>query len=579
MIPQFERKTFFLGNMQAMQLFVLLFLGQILFQVTCQYETKSYIFVVKEAPYERLCNTKFILTVNGEYPGPTIYVHKGDTVLVKVINHSKHNITLHWHGVKQPRNPWSDGPEYITQCPIKPGRTFNQQIIFSDEEGTLWWHAHSQWARATVHGAIIIYPKLGSYYPFAQPDYEVPIILGEWWISDVYDIYNEFVASGGPPNNSDAYTVNGYPGDLYKCPKTFKLYVHDGDTVLMRFIHAGMNVPLFVSISGHPLTVVGTDGSYTKPLTRDVILLSPGQTMDTILYANRTSGCYYLAARAYSTGVNVPFSNTTTTAIISYDDDGRHSSSRSPSLPTFPYYNDTNSAYSFISNLRSLASPDHPVKVPQVISRKILSTVSLNPIPCPGNRTCAGTNGTVARASMNNMSFVFPNTDVLEAYYYHIKGVYSTRFPRYPPLVFNYTAEYQDLRFEIPELATKVMVLPYYSTVEMTIQGTSVASGLDHPMHIHGHSFYVVGMGFGNFDKHTDPKSYNLVDPPLQNTVVVLINSWTTIRFIANNPGVWYVHCHVDRHQTWGMMTAFIVLDGEHPNSRVLPPPPDMPPC
>ena len=25
------------------------------------------------------------------------------------------------HGVKQPRNPWSDGPVYITQCPIKPG--------------------------------------------------------------------------------------------------------------------------------------------------------------------------------------------------------------------------------------------------------------------------------------------------------------------------------------------------------------------------------------------------------------------------------------------------------------------------
>lgn len=25
------------------------------------------------------------------------------------------------HGVKQPRNPWGDGPEYITQCPIKPG--------------------------------------------------------------------------------------------------------------------------------------------------------------------------------------------------------------------------------------------------------------------------------------------------------------------------------------------------------------------------------------------------------------------------------------------------------------------------
>ncbi|KAL9237670.1 hypothetical protein vseg_012191 [Gypsophila vaccaria] len=565
--------------MQAMKLFVLLFLGQIFVQVTCEYYTKTYTFVVKEASYTRLCNTKSILTVNGRYPGPTIYVHKGDTVLVNVINHSKHNITLHWHGVKQPRNPWSDGPEYITQCPIKSGAMFNQTIIFSDEEGTLWWHAHSQWARATVHGAIIIYPKLGTHYPFATPRYEVPIILGEWWISDIYDVYDEFLASGGAPNISDAYTINGQPGALYNCSstETFKFSVHHGETVLMRFINAAINLPLFVSVSGHSLTVVGTDGAYTKPLTRDVILLSPGQTIDAILPANRTSGCYYLAARAYSTGISLPFSNATTTAIISYDEDCQ--SSLSPSLPTFPDYNDSNSAYSFMSSLRSLASANHPIKVPQVITHEILTTTSINLLACPSNRTCKGLNNTIIRASMNNMSFVFPNIDVLKAYYYHIKGVYLEHFPKSPPLVFDYTAEYQDLLHEVPTLTTRVKVLPYYSTVEMTIQNTNLANGLDHPMHIHGHSFYVVGIGFGNFDKHTDSKTYNLVDPPLQNTVTVLKNGWTTIRFIANNPGVWYVHCHIDRHQAWGMMTAFIVLNGKHPNSRVLPPPPDMPPC
>lgn len=82
------------------------------------------------------------------------------------------------HGVKQPRNPWSDGPEYITQCPIKPGASFKHKVIFSTEEGTLWWHAHSDWSRATVYGAIIIYPMLGADYPFPKPDAEVPILLG-----------------------------------------------------------------------------------------------------------------------------------------------------------------------------------------------------------------------------------------------------------------------------------------------------------------------------------------------------------------------------------------------------------------
>ena len=82
------------------------------------------------------------------------------------------------HGVNQLRYPWSDGPEYITQCPIQPGEKFSQKLILSTEEGTIWWHAHSNWTRATVYGAIFVYPKPGTTYPFPQPDAEVPIILG-----------------------------------------------------------------------------------------------------------------------------------------------------------------------------------------------------------------------------------------------------------------------------------------------------------------------------------------------------------------------------------------------------------------
>lgn len=93
---------------------------------------------------------------------------------------NKHNIRSLFgrHGVKQPANPWSDGPEYITQCPIEPGANFTYQVIFSDEEGTLWWHAHSDWTRATVHGAIIILPKEGTTAPYPEPDGEEAIVLG-----------------------------------------------------------------------------------------------------------------------------------------------------------------------------------------------------------------------------------------------------------------------------------------------------------------------------------------------------------------------------------------------------------------
>lgn len=81
------------------------------------------------------------------------------------------------HGVKQPRNPWSDVPVYITQCPIMPGNKFTYTIDLSIEEGTLWWHAHNNFQRVTVNGAIVIYPRPGTAYPYWTPDDEHIIIL------------------------------------------------------------------------------------------------------------------------------------------------------------------------------------------------------------------------------------------------------------------------------------------------------------------------------------------------------------------------------------------------------------------
>ncbi|KAG6774401.1 hypothetical protein POTOM_021754 [Populus tomentosa] len=533
---------------------------------------------VKEVPYTRLCSTKNIMTVNGQFPGPTLYVTKGETIIVDVINKSPHNITIHWHGVKQPKYPWSDGPEYITQCPIQPGGKFSQRVIFSEEEGTLWWHAHSDWTRATVYGAIVIYPKKGTEYPFPTPHADVPIILGEWWKKDIFEIFDQFRASGADPNVSDAYTINGQPGDLYNCSKsdTFKLSVDYGKTYLLRLINAALQDILFFSITDHQVTVVGTDASYTKPLKVDYIAISPGQTIDVLLEANQPLDHYYMAAKVYSSANGVPYDNTTTTAIVQYN--GNYTPSSTPSLPYLPSFNDTIASVNFTGHLRSLTDNNHPIHVPLSISTPLFFTVSVNRFTC-ANTSCGVTQSRLA-ASVNNISFQTPTRmDILRAYYNQINGVYDDHFPDKPPLFFNFTADSIPLIYETPSKGTEVKVLEYNSTVEIVFQGTNVAAGTDHPMHIHGTSFYVVGWGFGNFDKDKDPLRYNLVDPPLQNTITVPKNGWSVIRFKATNPGVWFVHCHLERHMSWGMEMAFIIKNGRGKKAQMLPPPPYMPPC
>ncbi|KAM5557910.1 laccase-15 [Rosa sericea] len=550
----------------------------------CQAWPARYTFVVEETPYKRLCSTKNILTVNGQFPGPTLYARKGDTVIVDVFNRGNRNITLHWHGVAQPRNPWSDGPEYITQCPIQPGANFTQKIIFSKEEGTLWWHAHSEWDRATVHGAIIIYPNKDNNYPFAKPHAEIPIILGEWWKEDIGKLYTQTLQSGGDPNNSAAFLINGQPGHRYPCSdsETFNLMVDYGKTYLLRLINSVAQEIMFFSIANHKVTVVGADASYTKPFTTDYVTISPGQTLDLLLTANQKPNHYYMAAKAYVGGVGVPYDNTTTTALLQYSNRGSknytYTPSPTPSFPTLPAYNDTNASVNFSGSLRSLADKNHPIDVPLKITTHLFYTVSVNSFPCPNN-SCDGPNGTRFAASVNNISFVDPSIDILQAYYYHVNGEFGTRFPDIPPLPFNFTAQDLPLYLQTPKRGTEVKVLEYNTTVELVFQGTNLVSGDDHPMHLHGYSFYVVGLGLGNFDKDKDPLKYNLVDPPLRNTVIVPVNGWTTIRFKANNPGVWFMHCHLDRHMSWGMDVTFIVKNGKGPQAQMLHPPPDMPPC
>jgi laccase len=127
---------------------------------------------------KRLCKTHNIVTVNGQFPGPTLEVREGDTLVVNVVNRAQYDITIHWHGIRQLRTPWADGPEYVTQCPIKPGGSYKYKFTIEGQEGTLWWHAHSSWLRATVYGALIIRPRENKSYPFEKPSREVPVILG-----------------------------------------------------------------------------------------------------------------------------------------------------------------------------------------------------------------------------------------------------------------------------------------------------------------------------------------------------------------------------------------------------------------
>ncbi|CAN6866300.1 unnamed protein product [Brassica oleracea var. botrytis] len=546
-------------------------------------EVHFHEFIIQETPVKRLCRVHNSITVNGQFPGPTLEVRNGDSLVITAINKARYNISLHWHGIRQMRNPWADGPEYITQCPIKPGGSYTYRFNIEEQEGTLWWHAHSRWLRATVYGALIIRPPLSSpHYPFpVLPKREFTLLLGEWWDRNPMDVLNLAQFTGAAPNVSDAFTINGQPGDFYRCSsrETLRFLVGSGETVLLRVINSALNQELFFGVANHKLTVVAADASYTKPFTTNVIMLGPGQTTDVLLTADQPPAHYYMAAHAYNSA-NAPFDNTTTTAILQYKDAPCVTSkSQAGAIPAqLPGFNDTATAAAFTAQMKSPSK----VEVPLEIQEDLFFTVGLGLFNCPTPNTqrCQGPNGTRFTASINNVSFVFPKRNsIMQAYYQGTPaGVFTTDFPPVPPTTFDYTGNVSRGLWQ-PTRGTKAYKLKYKSKVQVILQDTSIVTTENHPMHLHGYEFYVVGTGIGNFNANKDTSSFNLIDPPRRNTIGTPPGGWIAIRFVADNPGVWLMHCHLDSHIFWGLAMVFLVENGEGHLQSVQSPPLDLPRC
>ena len=82
--------------------------------------------------------------------------------------------------------------------------------------------------------------------------------------------------------------------------------------------------------------------------------------------------------------------------------------------------------------------------------------------------------------------------------------------------------------------------------------------GMDHhPMHIHGHQFYVTGTEGGRIRT-------TAVEPG--NTVLVGVAQARDVEFVADNPGDWHFHCHLPHHMMNQMASMVGPLMMSHAN-------------
>jgi FtsP/CotA-like multicopper oxidase with cupredoxin domain len=140
-----------------------------------------------------------------------------------------------------------------------------------------------------------------------------------------------------------------------------------------------------------------------------------------------------------------------------------------------------------------------------------------------------------------------------------------------------------------------------------TGQGGDMEDGFHHPVHLHSTHFHVVKVGYGNYNETTGildtnnqdiacPNSalqcddlkwaneswlngnvpgMNLENPVFKDTVTVPVGGYVVLRFKADNPGWWVMHCHIMVHHMGGM--ALGIRIGEH--DQMPKPPSNFPKC
>lgn len=125
---------------------------------------------------------------------------------------------------------------------------------------------------------------------------------------------------------------------------------------------------------------------------------------------------------------------------------------------------------------------------------------------------------------------------------------------------------------------THVLQVRLNSVVEMILVDEGVTYDANHMFHLHGNYFHVIGMDrIGSNVTIEEIKELDKLgrlrrrfsNSVRKDTVTVPDGGYTIIRFYADNPGIWLMHCHIDFHAELGM--AVIIKVGDYNQMASVP--------
>nr|AGO59052.1 PtaK [Pestalotiopsis fici] len=445
--------------------------------------------------------------------------------LVTVHNDLEEGTALHWHAFLQKETPWQDGVPGITQCPIAPGACFTYTFV-ADSYGTSWYHSHysAQYADGIL-GPIIVH---------GHPTVPYDIVLEHLFDEDFAVVVSKSFADSRnatnirqtkPANNNLINGRNSWNctlkdlGDDTPCQSNAPLSefrLTPGKKHRLRILNVGGSAIQKFSLDGHKLQVIAHDFVPVLPYEVEFLTLGVGQRADVIVeaLANGT-GTYTMRA----TIPPAPCANSVdhdATALVHYGNTtSTFSNSSSEAWPSF---------------IEALGVCDG------------LPTEEITPwyaIPAPeAPATTQIINVTLAQNETGQYLFYMDNSSFRVNYNHPVLLLSNLGNNSYP----------DDPEWNVYNFGSN-------NSIRIVMYNNAIRT---HPIHLHGHNFFVEAVGLGEWDGHVDHPE----NPVRRDTAMLPQGGYMVISFNADNPGAWPLHCHV----AWHVSSGFYVTVLERPD-------------
>ena len=454
---------------------------------------------------------------NGTWPLPTLRVKKGDRVNFYLTNgFDDRNTSLHFHGMFQRGTNQMDGPEMVTQCPIPPGETMLYNFTVDEQVGSYWYHSHTSGQYGDgMRGVFIIEEPSKEDYPYDY-DEEVILTLNEHYHEESDDLMPKFLSRFNP-TGAELIPQN----ILFNETRNVTWKVEPNKTYLLRIINTGRFLSQYIWMEDHDMTIVEVDGVYVEKNTTNLIYITVAQRY-TVLVTTKNS-----------TDKNYAFMHRLDPDML----DTQPEDLQLNGTNTIMYNEELGEAESYDLTQDELDDFFDDFYLVPLNKEKLYDDADYT---------------VTVQVQMDNLG-----DGVNYAFFNNI--TYTK--PRVPTLLSVLSAGDEATNELVYGSNTNSFVLQKDDVVDIVLNNLDTGK---HPFHLHGHVFQVIERHEA-VDDDDDPVAFNATDhaewpeyPMTRDTVYVQPQSYFVIRFKADNPGVWFFHCHIEWHLDQGLAIQLI---------------------